>query len=229
MALKDELIKDIIEWDIENWKECLSYWPENSQININDTNILELGSRHGGLSLWAAMSGANVICSDKNGPTDKAKKMHEKYNISKSVQYKEIDALNIPYKNELDVIMSKSILGGIGYNDNISNQKLAISEIYNALRDGGEFWFIENLVASPFHQFMRKRFVRWGNSWRYVSTSEMELFLNKFSAIEYKTLGFLSCFGRNENQRNTLSKFDKFISKITPNDWCYIIIGVARK
>lgn len=227
--MKSGLIKDIIEWDIDNWKKCLNYWPKNSDINLDNDLVLELGSRNGGLSLWAAMNGANVICSDKDGPTDDAKRKHKKYSVSQLIQYKEVDVLKIPYENELDVIMSKSILGALGYDDNITNQKIAISEIYRALRKEGEFWFIENLIASPLHQLMRKKFVKWGDNWRYVSINEMMLFLNQFSSVKYKTFGVTSCFGRNEKQRKILSKFDDVVAKITPNDWKYIIVGVATK
>lgn len=227
--MKNELIKDIIEWDIDNWKKCLSYWPKNSYIDINNASVLELGSRNGGLSLWASMNGANVICSDKDGPTDNAIEKHKKYNVGQLIQYKKINALKIPYKNELDVIISKSVLGSLGYNDNIDNQKIAVSEIYSALRKGGEFWFIENLVASPFHQLMRKKFIRWGDCWRYVSINEMKLFLESFSSVKYKTFGITSCFGRNEKQRKILSKLDNAVSKIIPNNWKYIIVGVANK
>jgi len=144
------------------------------------------------------MNGANVICSDKDGPTDNAKRKHKKYSVNQLIQYKKVNALKIPYKNELDVIMSKFILGALGYDNNITNQKIAISEIYRTLRKGGEFWFIENLIASPFHQLMRKKFVKWGDDWRYVSINEMMLFLNQFSSVKYKyftiILKYIICF-----------------------------------
>ncbi|WP_032115453.1 methyltransferase domain-containing protein [Candidatus Arsenophonus nilaparvatae] len=227
--MNNKFIDDVIEWDVNNWKECLSYWTKNSHIDINNSSVLELGGRNGGLSLWAAMNGANVICSDKDGPTNDAKRKHKKYNVNHLIQYKKVNALKIPYENELDVIMSKSILGALGYDNNITNQKIAISEIYRTLRKGGEFWFIENLIASPFHQLMRKKFIKWGDNWRYVSINEMMLFLNQFSSVKYKTFGITSCFGRNEKQRKMLSKLDKLILKITPKNWKYIILGVATK
>lgn len=123
--------------------------------------MLELGSRNGGLSLWTAINGANVLYV-----LIKPKK-HEKYNVGQLMQYKKINVLKIPYKNELNVIMLKSVLVALGYNDNIDNQRITVSEVYSALRKGGEFWFIDNLIASPFQQLMRKKFIRWGDCWRY--------------------------------------------------------------
>ncbi|MFW0001887.1 MAG: hypothetical protein AB8W37_05565, partial [Arsenophonus endosymbiont of Dermacentor nuttalli] len=56
--------------------------------------------------LWAAINGANVICSNKDVPTDNVTEKHIKYNVGQLIQYKEVNALKIPYENKLDVIMS---------------------------------------------------------------------------------------------------------------------------
>ena len=41
-------------------------------------------------------------------------------------------------------------------------------------------FFAENLVASPLHTLFRRRFVKWGTEWRYVSLEEMHEFLLPF-------------------------------------------------
>ena len=76
-------------------------------------------------------------------------------------------------------IVFKTIIGGIGSNDNYEIQQKVFKEIYKALKPGGKLLFAENLVASKFHQQLRKKFVNWGNSWRYVSIKEMETFLSR--------------------------------------------------
>lgn len=126
--------------------------------------------------------------------------------------------------------MFKSVLGGIGYNSNKSAQKKAINQIFHSLKKGGEFWFAENLVASPLHQFLRKNYVNWGNAWGYVTVNEMVEYLSAFSNVNYTTLGFLATFGRNESQRKFLGMLDnKVLNKVVPKHWHYIIIGVAKK
>ncbi|MCX7729280.1 MAG: class I SAM-dependent methyltransferase [Bacteroidia bacterium] len=224
-----ELIKEIIQWDVASWAVVTKYWDSKVKWE-NVSNVLELGAREGGLSLWAALKNKQVVCSDLSETQKFAQPLHQKYNVTRYIQYQDIDATDIPYTNRFDVIMFKSILGGIGRKDNFSNQQKVISEIYKALKPGGYFLFAENLKASLLHQFMRKKFVRWGKEWRYVSLQDMHELLKPFSYYEIKVNGVLAAFGRTEKQREILSYFDKYLcNKICPDNWKYIGYGVAVK
>lgn len=224
-----ELTKDIIQWDIKSWSKALSYWETNIDWdNIN--NGLELGGREGGLSLWLALKGKTIVCSDLNDVQKTAEQLHIRYNVSSFIKYQDIDATTIPYENYFDVIIFKSIIGGIGRDDNYETQQKVFKEIYKALKPGGKLLFAENLIASSFHQRLRKRFVNWGGSWRYVSIKEMKEFLKDYSYSDIRTTGVLGAFGRNESQRNLLSTIDELIlNKICPDNWKYIIYGMAKK
>lgn len=224
-----ELIKDIIQWDIKSWSKALFYWEKNIEwTEIQD--VLELGGRAGGLSLWLALKGKATICSDLKDVKSTAEPLHLRHNISSFVKYQDIDATDIPYENYFDIIVFKSIIGGIGRNDNYEIQQKVFKEIYKALKPGGKLLFAENLIASPFHQRMRKRFVNWGNSWRYVSIKEMKELLNDFSSFEINATGLLGAFGRNEIQRYLLSTIDELmLNKICPENWKYITYGIAEK
>jgi SAM-dependent methyltransferase len=224
-----ELTKDIIQWDIKSWSKAISYW--DSKIDWNKINNgLELGGREGGLSLWLALKGKTIVCSDLNDVQKTAEQLHIRHNVSSLVIYEDIDATNIPYENYFDIIVFKSIIGGIGRNDNYEIQQIVFKEIYKALKPGGKLLFAENLIASSLHKRLRKRFVDWGSSWRYVSLTEMKDFLKDYSYTDIKTTGVLGTFGRNENQRNLLSTIDELIlNKICPDNWKYIIYGIAEK
>ena len=138
--------------------------------------------------------------------------------------------MNIPYENEFDIVVFKSVLGGIGSGSNKPAQGSAIREMHKSLKSGGELLFAENLTASPFHKFLRAKFVKWGTSWRYVSIDEMNEFLQPFNNFTYSTTGFSGAFGRNERQRDLLAAADKiFFNRLFPSHWKYIITGVARK
>ena len=67
----ENLRKDIIEWDVRNWGKVIDFI-EDSQLEFKEKSVLELGARNGGLSLYYALKGAKVLCSDLNGPTKKA-------------------------------------------------------------------------------------------------------------------------------------------------------------
>ena len=69
-------ISEFIEWDVRNWSAALEFWKANSSINLAGCSALEIGSDYGGLSLWLASEGANVICSDVNGPKPEARTKH---------------------------------------------------------------------------------------------------------------------------------------------------------
>jgi len=43
---------------------------------------------------------------------------------------------------------------------------------------------------------LRKRYVNWGSSWRYLSLKEIKEFLKDFTACDIKTTGVLGTFGR---------------------------------
>ncbi len=223
-------LADFLGWDVCNWSKALNYWAAHTEKDISKCSALELGARNGGLSLWLALSGARVLCSDIDDPGDTAGKLHHSHGISQRIQYGSIDVTDIPYENEFDIIVFKSVLGAVGRHGGTDSQFKALSEIHKALKKGGELFFAENLIGSSAHQFLRRKFVPWGRSWRYASVSDMQEFMVPFSKVEYCTFGFSGTFGRNEWQRNMLGALDKaFFNYVVPPRWRYIIAGVARK
>lgn len=223
------LRRDIIQWDVSSWSGILNYWDGKTDWS-KVQNALELGGRQGGLSLWLALKGIQTTCSDIKHVRENAEELHLRYKVASLVKYEEINAVNIPYENHFDIIIFKSIMGVIGIYDNYENQQKAFTEIHKALKPGGMLLFAENLAASSFHQFLRKRLVRWGSAWRYLSLAEMKDCLKVFSSCEVKTTGVLATFGRNEGQRRVLSAADKLIlNHVCPEHWKYIAYGMAVK
>ncbi len=224
-----ENIEDIIQWDVKNWSKALFHWDKS----VNWSNVkhsLELGGRQGGVSLWLAQKGKQVICSDLDGVQVTAQPLHQKHKVTEYITYQDIDACNIPYENHFDIIVFKSIIGGVGSNDNHEKQKEVFKQIHKALKPGGKLLYAENLIASPLHQQMRKRFISWGNRWRYVSVSEMHDFLKDFNSYDLNTTGVLATFGRSEKQRKLLAQVDQWVfNHLCPKNWRYISYGVAEK
>ena len=224
-----KFLNDILEWDVTSWAQALQYWELAVPWNRIE-HCLELGGRNGGVSLWLALKGKSVICSDLMNVEDQAEKLHQQYNLEKPITYQDIDASNIPFKNTFDIIVFKSIIGGIGRNNDLDKQKQVFNEIRKALKPGGILLFAENLSASRFHQHLRKKYTNWGQSWRYPSLYEMNDFLKDFSQVTIKTTGIMGTLGRNERQRKILAKIDQLIlNKLCPKHWKYIAYGVAQK
>jgi SAM-dependent methyltransferase len=223
-------LNDVIEWDVPNWSRALPFWLNQTKLNLSSTFALEIGSRHGGISLWAALQGMQIVCSDLNGPTFMAINKHHQYGVENLVQYLALDGTHIPFDNCLDLVIFKSVLGGIGRDNHKERQEKAIYEIYRSMRPGGEVWFAENLTASVFHRYFRKKYVNWGEEWRYVTPDEMANFFRHFSSIKFQTIGFLGNLGRTPAQRAFLGKLDTYyFDRLVPAKHRYIMIGVAQK
>ena len=224
-----ELIKDIIEWDIKNWSKALDFWTENVDIGTTENICLELGGRRGGLSLWLAINDNEVICSDLKSPEQEASILHNKYSCGDRITYRAIDALQIPFEEKFDLVVFKSILGGISRDGNNELKKRTIDEIHKSLKPSGKLLFAENLASSFMHQTLRKRFVKWGSGWNYLLYEDIESLFSSFKNVEYRTVGFFAAFGRTEGQRKLLGLVDGLFRPVIPKSKRYIVFGIAEK
>lgn len=229
MKMNAAEIKDYVQWDVKTWSKALKYWEENIDWSKIE-NALELGAREGGLSLWLSSKSIETTCSDYMDTKERATPLHAKYGSPSNIHYQDIDATNILYENHFDLIVFKSIVGGIAQGDHIEIQQKVFDEIYKALKPGGILLFAENLTSTKLHQKLRARHNAWGNYWRYISLKELSVFLNKFSSIDVKTTGVLGTFGRGEKQKNFLAGVDKVaVNHFTPSSWKYLGYGLAKK
>ena len=223
-------LADIVQWDIASWAACIELWEKRIERDLSGQSALEIGSRKGGLTLWAALRGASCVCSDLESPAGMAGELHRKYGIAHNVVYESIDACHIPYRDAFDFVLFKSVLGAIGRFQRHWLQQQAIQSMYDALRPGGRLLFAENLAGSTIHGLFRKAFVPWGDSWRYVSLAEMNEMMRVFPRFELYSTGFFAAFGRNEKQRRGLAWLDTLVfNKVVPAEAKYIAYGIAVK
>ena len=91
-------LDDIFEWDVDNWSKCLPYWePWLTRLDRDTARILALGERNGGLSLWFALQGFKVLCTDYYMPGEVARLSHARWMVQDRISYAAVDAFNIPY------------------------------------------------------------------------------------------------------------------------------------
>lgn len=224
----EEELKGIIEWDINTWKKCLEFFEENITLN-EKFKCLEIGGRRGGMSLWLALNGCqDILCTDYNDNEEIARKNHLSYQVD-YIKYQQLDVLELTQENMYDIIIFKSVLGGVGYNNNKENQIKAMENIYRALKPGGYLLFAENLVASKVHQFCRKNFIPWGTKWRYLTINEIEEMTKIFKRKKIKYYGYFGTFGRNEVQRKVLGKLDEKLNSFIADRNKYIVFGILEK
>jgi SAM-dependent methyltransferase len=224
-------LRDVIGWDVGNWSRALDFWSAAVSSQRKNGYCLELGcGANSSLALWLAESGHRVVCSDRDGVPDAVRAAHARFRGSERISYASVDARSIPYRSEFDIVIFKSILGGIVGRGDLKVAADVIAGIHAALKPGGKLLFAENLYATPVHQYTRTRFGAGKDGWRYFSLDEIRGFLSDFSGVETTTFGFLGCFGRSERQRRVLASVDGLLAeKIVPAQWHYIAAVVAEK
>jgi SAM-dependent methyltransferase len=172
--------------------------------------------------------GHEVICSDLTTPEKNAAASHA--SVASKIRYEEIDATRIPYRNYFDIIVFKSILGGIARHEKDGVKEVVLREIHEALKPHGQLLFAENLNASPIHRLLRRKMTPWGNYWNYLRIEEVSHLFKPYSSLAVGSAGFLGAFGRSEQQRSWLALMDSFLfDRMLPSSMHYILFGVATK
>lgn len=220
----------VFEWDVANWSRALPVWEAALPVRLEGTRGLEIGARNGGLSLWLAGKGVQMVCSDLYGPAPEAHALHRRAGVDGRVRYAGIDATDIAFADAIfDLVIFKSVLGGVGHSDRIDKQLQAVREMHRVLKPGGMLLFAENLTGSAMHKWLRRSFVKWGQQWRYVTMNEMSMFIERFDAHQLWTAGCVAAFGRTEWQRQVLTRLDRVLEPWMPTSARYIVYGWARK
>lgn len=224
MIYSKQELQDILQWKVPVWKVPLFYWDKNVDWH-SVHHCLEIGAREGGLSLWLAKHGKEVHCSDIQNPQNTAEKIHRQYPYTQNkIQYLVIDASQ-PFLHSYDLIVTKSVLGGIGHHHQFHLIEKTIQNIYNALKPNGYYLFAENASASILHQIIRKKFNQWAYRWYYLTIKEMKHLLHSYQEYHIHTFGFISPFFAH----NITSYIDKTLHTILPSTAEYLIYGMARK
>jgi len=227
------LMRDIVTWDVRTWSTAVLFWQEVLGTPERKLRCLEIGAGPGGPSLWLALQGHDVLCTNWQATEAQAFPLHQRYGVSGRIEaghieYMDVDATQIPFENEFDLIIFKSVIGGVGTQ---AAQDRAMQGILRALKPGGTLLFAENLRGTIFHRLARAiAYKLRGTSWRYVTVKELTPHLAQFASHDIRTTGFLAMFGLKERHRNALAAADdRVFNRLVPTPWHYVSYGTATK
>lgn len=226
-----ELMRDIVTWDVRTWSTAVLFWEKALGTSTRKLRCLEIGAGPGGPSLWLALQGHDVLCTNWEATVAQAAPLHARYEasvgIAGTIEYVDVDATQIPYEDEFDVVVFKSVIGGVG---NKAAQDRAMAGIHRALKPGGRLIFAENLRGTVLHRLVRAiAYKLRGTSWRYVTVKELRPHLGRYAQHDLRTTGFLSMFGLREKHRSALAAVDERLFARLPASWHYVSYGTAVK
>ena len=237
MLYSEEKLREYLKWDIATWQRALYHWDAvlerhleaGASARVGGLTALEVGARDGGLTLWLCEKGigAEVVCSDLPGPTEHAYELHRRYGVSPQVEYRILDACDLDVPDEsFDVVMLKSVLGGIGEAGGYAAIEQAMSELWRVLRPDGLLLFAENQLGSQLHQLGRRAARNWGGRWYYLSLTELDGLLSRYATSQVKTYGYFSCV---KNDFAPFAAMDRLVCRTSCSPRHYMAYGHAVK
>lgn len=228
-------VVDIIEWDVLNWSQLIRFWsPVIDQLPQN-SDILAIGERNGGLTTWLALLGHNVVCTDREFPTKKAEEDHSSLGLTKKVTYASLDIVNSDWApNSFDLVIGKSVIGGLKAapadrtTRNFGVQQKAVNNVHALLKNGGYFLSAENMQGSVLVQQYRKYRNR-ERGWRYLSWSELPSLYERFHLKQVRSFGILPTNFNSRFVNQVCYLANRYILTILPKEYKYISFVVAQK
>ncbi len=230
--ISDAHMREIVEWDVATWRKAILYWQRTLDARMPDGHgktLLEIGARHGGVSLFFAQRGFTCLCTDKIEETGfaQAKALHEKHGVSNQITYALADCTCLPYADDsFDVVVFKSVLGHVGRDGQEQRIPLALAEMRRVLKPGGLLLFAENLEASSLHRLLRRAYVRWGKQWNYLSLDRLEKYLDVFHDVQVYTYGFFGCMAKDRWFSDLADRLVCLRKRSVNHYMCY---GMAQK
>ncbi|MCB0765280.1 MAG: class I SAM-dependent methyltransferase [Flavobacteriales bacterium] len=219
-------LRDIIQWEVRSWSRILPLWQQHLPTE-RPLRALGIGEREGGLSLWAARQGIDVVCSDLRPFPNATAALHQRHGVQHRITYAQEDATRLSFpEGSFRVVYFKSVIGALTTKE---RQAQAIKEMHRVLEPGGVLLFAENLHGTRAHRWLRKRFVPWEHYWRYLDPHmDLDLFAS-FSRLDARTTGLFANLGRSEGQRDLIARLDRVLTPLVPSTMRAIWYGAAVK
>jgi len=200
-----------------------------------DSKVFAIGERNGGISLWLALQGFHVVCTDRQGPTQQARDLHKQYGVDDKITYREFDLVNTQdFDTTYDVIIMKSVLGGLKEQyDNAASRtdairQKAIDNAYKLLNRNGILFTADNMQGNFFI-----RFIKWLKSkqfgWHYLTVNELHDLCKQFSSVSVQGFGIIPSNFPVSVLNKAAYIINSSLRQLLPTNSGYIAFTMARK
>jgi ubiquinone/menaquinone biosynthesis C-methylase UbiE len=204
-----------------------------SNLPFEGQRILEAGAHEGGLSLFAVEAGGRAVCSDRQHAYSAAQTvLHRAWDVHP--QHVTADVCDLPFRsNSVDIVMLKSVLGGIIATGGALAAQSSFLSIHRVLRSGGAIVILEQLEGDPLSRRIRRTLFPHRH-WHYFTPPELLALLSSFrvQTVRHETVLSHLTEGRVGSAhvfvRGALWA-DRFLEYVIPTRWTHLIGIVAVK
>lgn len=234
------LIEDCCGWNRRTWADAVAFALSALPGDLRGRTVLEIGAgKYSCLAPAFAKLGATVFCSyygqaRQEVESGQLRVVSEKHGIG-DISVIEVNIHEV--RGVYDIIVLKSVLGGICRGDERGTVRTVIDGLMEHLADGGVILTIDNGRIRPFAKLSR-RFGAGRNRWTYFTREDVQ---EAFAGLSFETqgFGFLNCgalrflFRRDwealEVVNNVLHRIDRLLLRhVGPSDRA-VIATVIRK
>src|ERR1700730_4799078 len=206
------LVEDCCGWNKKTWADAIEFAISALPHDLRGKNILEIGaSERSTVAPIFAARGAQVFCSYYLKPPGFVENAQLKY-IPTKYRLGESPTLETSISEitgRFDVIIMKSVLGGIFRNNDYSGIRAAMHKLLrDNVSEGGVILTVDNGYTGHFHKLRQYRGTG-GNSWSYLARDKLAASLAGLD-VDVRGFGYLNVasaslqFGRNCEFLNTL-------------------------
>ena len=214
-SLKDlpsQFVNKCIGWNVGAWQTALQSGLDlltENNINLVDKRVLELGGgTHSTLAPIFEKLGAMATSSFYNdrGMETLLFEINDRYKTS--VDSKQIDIFGDYLDDKYDIVICKSVLGGIARGNEKFLLARALKSIQkNLLTEDGVIFTLDNLYGSTLAQFLRSRLGAGRNRWNYFTLEELRSAVPENFELLSRTNGVLSFASTSNRTANALVNY----------------------